>query len=227
MLSFLTLGLLEKSINVALSSDALTEQQLMHRLDGKCLRVVSQSPQMSVDMRIDAGKIRLEPTAMGMAAEQTPSVFEQRPYDKQHCVQSADCTLSVTHMIDILRFMQPDFAGSVPVSGDMSVLQQLKHILSHTQLNIATLLQPVVGVSVASQIQRILSHGMQQVQRQASQGVFYGQEWIKEDSAILATRWQMDAFKQSVRAVRTDTERMQHRLDALLAEVAQSYGTDG
>lgn len=76
MWSILALGAVERIIHHLIDLDALTRIQL-NQLQGKMLRVVIDSPQLSVDVFFDQEKVRLEPTATGHSEK--PSIFEQRP----------------------------------------------------------------------------------------------------------------------------------------------------
>ena len=64
MWSILALGAVERIIHHLIDLDALTRIQL-NQLQGKMLRVVIDSPQLSVDVFFDQEKVRLEPTATG------------------------------------------------------------------------------------------------------------------------------------------------------------------
>lgn len=218
MLSVLALSLVERTLNAALSTDNITQQQLSDRLDGKCLRVVCASPQLSVDVSFDAAKVRLEPTALGLADNQSHSIFEQRPYDVQHTVKIADCTLTVDNLIQLKSFTSDDFAGSVPVSGDMGVLQQLKRIIEQADINLASIFQPVLGASLTGQLSNVFSYATEHTKKRAQQAEFYAEEWLKEDNTVLAKRWQMEQTKSDIRTLRTDIEREHAKLDMLLKQ---------
>ena len=78
MWSILALGAVEKLIHHIIDLDAITRIQL-NQLHSKMLRVVLDSPQLSVDVFFDDKKVRLEPTATGHT--ERSSIFEQRPFD--------------------------------------------------------------------------------------------------------------------------------------------------
>ena len=80
MWSILALGAVERVIHHFIDLDAITRIQL-NALAGKMLRVVIASPQLSVDVFFDDGKVRLEPTATGHT--EAASIFEQRPMNQQ------------------------------------------------------------------------------------------------------------------------------------------------
>ena len=78
MWSILALGAVERLIHHCINLDAITRIQF-NELQDKMLRVVIDSPQLSVDVFFDHEKIRLEPTVTGHT--EAASIFEQRPFD--------------------------------------------------------------------------------------------------------------------------------------------------
>ena len=95
MWSLLALGAVERLIHHMIDLDAITRIQL-NALAGKMLRVVITSPQLSVDVFFDEGKVRLEPTPTGHTEDS--SIFEQRPYEANSAqTPEATATLQV-HM---------------------------------------------------------------------------------------------------------------------------------
>jgi ubiquinone biosynthesis protein UbiJ len=64
MWSILALGAVERIIHHVIDLDAITRIQL-NQLQGQLLRVVIDSPQLSVDVFFDENKVRLEPTVTG------------------------------------------------------------------------------------------------------------------------------------------------------------------
>ena len=61
MWSILALGAVERIIHHVIDLDAITRIQL-NQLQGQLLRVVIDSPQLSVDVLFGENKVRLEPT---------------------------------------------------------------------------------------------------------------------------------------------------------------------
>ena len=64
MWSILALGAVERLINQFINLDAITRIQL-NTLQSQMLRVVIDTPQLSVDVYFDENKVRLEPTVTG------------------------------------------------------------------------------------------------------------------------------------------------------------------
>lgn len=145
MWSILALGAIERCIHHFIDLDAITRIQL-NRLQGKLLRVVIDSPQLSVDVFFDEHKVRLEPTVTGHAEK--ASIFEQRPFDQQHCVIDATATLHVPNVISLLKLLlsDPEQIGNVPLQGDYHLLQDIQRILNEAEPDLASHLSPWVGL---------------------------------------------------------------------------------
>ena len=102
MWSILALGTIERGIHHFINLDAITRIQL-NQLQDQMLRVVIDSPQLSVDIFFDENKVRLEPTVTGHS--QTPSIFEQRPFDQQVSLTEATATLHVKNVVELLKLL--------------------------------------------------------------------------------------------------------------------------
>src|SRR5690606_3361924 len=111
MWSILALGAVERLIHHVIDLDAITRIQL-NELQGKMLRVVIDSPQLSVDVFFDENKVRLEPTATGHS--QSASIFEQRPFDAQTQITEATATLQVKTVVELLKLLLADDVGNIP-----------------------------------------------------------------------------------------------------------------
>ena len=229
MLAVLALGTVETLFNQWIDLDAATRQQL-NGLAGKLLRVVIDSPQLSVDVWFDQDKVRLNPTALGMPERKT-SIFEQRPYDPVHALvecplrapEQATTTLHVANLVELGKLMsaQAGATGNIPLQGDMSLLQQLQRILAQAQPDLASRLSPWIGAIPAGQLGNAIGQTRQVFSRMASSMASHGSETIVEDSQLFVARWQMDQFKNNVRNLRQDIERAQAKLQQLQRKVDQ------
>ena len=161
MLSVLALVAFEKAANLALAADPITQQGIAP-LSGKTLRLVLQSPPVSVDTIFNDDHIRFEPVV-------TP-IFE--PKGGQASVATPDCTVTARDITQLLYLMgRPE--GNLPIQGDYKILAQVKRLLAGFEPDIVDRLQPVIGVSLASQLTLLLeqlkSLAAQQVSAHASQ----------------------------------------------------------
>lgn len=221
MLAVLALGTVESLINRWIDLDAATRQQL-NALSGKLLRVVIDVPQLSVDVLFDQNKVRINPTALGMA-EGKPSIFEQRPYDPVYAPEQAHLTLHVENMVALAKLMSAKAGetGNIPIHGDMSILQQLQRILAQAQPDLASQLSPWIGAIAAKQIGDLLAMGKKTMLQTSQSVASHASEAIAEDSQLFAARWQMDQFKNNMRQLRQDIERAQAKVKALEQQLQQ------
>ena len=225
MFAVLALGTVETLFNQWIDLDAATRQQF-DALSGKLLRVVIDSPQLSVDVLFDQNKVRINPTALGMA-EGKPSLFEQRPYDADFAPEKAHLTLHVVNFVDLARLMnaKAGATGNIPIQGDMGLLMQLQRILAQAQPDLASQLSPWIGAIPAKQIGDILALGKKAVLQTSQNMANHAGEAIVEDSQLFAPRWQMDRFKNNLRQLRQDIERAQAMTNALQQHVQSKLDT--
>ncbi|RYY79657.1 MAG: hypothetical protein EOO69_05935 [Moraxellaceae bacterium] len=225
MLAVLALGTVETLFNQWIDLDAATRQQL-NGLAGKLLRVVMDSPQLSVDVWFDQDKVRLNPTPLGMPERKT-SIFEQRPYDPvndpMQAPQQATTTLHVSNLVELGKLMtaQAGATGNIPLQGDMSLLQQLQSILAQAQPDLASRLSPWIGAIPAGQLGKAIQQTRQVVGRMASSVSSHASEAVIEDGQLFVARWQMDQFNHNMRNLRQDIERAQAKLQYLQQHVQQ------
>ena len=221
MWAVLALSAVESMFNRWIDLDAATRLQL-NQLQGKLLRVVIDSPQLSVDVLFDQNAVRLSPTVLGMN-DHKPSIFEQRPYDPAYSIYSATTTLSVSNLVELAKLLQAETGGTgnIRLQGDLSLLQQLQRILAQASPDLAAQLSPWIGAVPAGQIRDIIQQGKQNVSRILSSSTAHAAEILSEDSQLLAARWQMEQFKRGSRELRQDIERLQAKLKQLQGSVAR------
>ncbi|MHA3052287.1 hypothetical protein [Acinetobacter sp. ANC 4640] len=215
MWSILALGAAERLVNRVIDLDAITRIQL-NQLQGQLLRVVIASPQLSVDVFFDENILRLEPTATGHS--ETPSLFEQRPFDPQHSPSTANATLQVANVVELLKLLLNKEVGTIPVQGDFRLLQTLQDILQCLEPDLAAHLSPWVGPTLAHELGKI-----QQLPKLAKRSLqsklFFAADTLKEDSGLFAPRWQMDELQQGTRALQQNIDRLEAKVQALQQKI--------
>lgn len=215
MWSILALGAAERLVNRVIDLDAITRIQL-NQLQGQLLRVVIASPQLSVDVFFDENILRLEPTATGHS--ETPSLFEQRPFDPQHSPSTANAILQVANVVELLKLLLNKEVGTIPVQGDFRLLQTLQDILQRLEPDLAAHLSPWVGPTLAHELGKI-----QQLPKLAKRSLqsklFFAADTLKEDSGLFAPRWQMDELQQGTRALQQNIDRLEAKVQALQQKI--------
>ena len=197
MWSILALGAAEAMLHHLINLDAITRIQL-NQLQGKILRVVIDSPQLSVDVLFDENKVRLEPTVTGHS--QTASIFEQRSFDTQNKMTDATATLQVANVVELVKLLLSDIdqLGTIPLQGDYHLLQDIQRIMQHAELDLAAHLSPWIGPQLAHELGKI-QHVPEQLKRSLKSQLFFMEDALKEDSGLFAPRWQMDNLHQQTR----------------------------
>lgn len=213
MWSILALGAVERCIHHIIDLDAITRIQT-NQLQGKLLRVVIDSPQLSVDVFFDENRVRLEPTVTGQG--QTPSIFEQRPFDPQYKMTDATATLHVKNIVELVKllFNDPDQIGNIPVEGDYHLLQDIQKIMQQSEPDLAAHLSPWIGPALAHELGKIRL-APQQLKRSMQSHLFFVEDALKEDSGLFAPRWQMDDLQHATRQLNQELDRVEARLQQL------------
>jgi ubiquinone biosynthesis protein UbiJ len=196
--------------------DAITRIQL-NALAGKMLRVVIASPQLSVDVFFDDGKVRLEPTATGHT--EAASIFEQWPYEADSSQSSeATATLQVDNVVDLLKLLLSDEIGNIPLQGDYKLLQEIQRIMQQAEPDLAAHLSPWIGPTLAHEIGK-LQLAPKHLKRSLQSGLFFMEDTLKEDSGLFAARWQMDDLQQDTRILNQNIDRVEAKIRQLQIQI--------
>ena len=215
MWSILALGAVEKLIHHMIDLDAITRIQL-NQLHGKMLRVVLDSPQLSVDVFFDDKKVRLEPTATGHSEQ--PSIFEQRPFDQAQNISPATATLHVKNLVQLLKLLLSDEVGNIPLQGDYHLLQDIQRIMQQAEPDLAAHLSPWIGPALAHEIGKI-QLAPKHLKRSLHSHLFFAEDALKEDSGLFAPRWQMDNLQQDTRIFQQNLDRAEAKIRQLQAQL--------
>ena len=215
MWSILALGAVEKLIHHIIDLEAITRIQL-NQLHGKMLRVVLDSPQLSVDVFFDDKKVRLEPTATGHSEQ--PSIFEQRPFDQAQNISPATATLHVKNVVQLLKLLLSDEVGNIPLQGDYHLLQDIQRIMQQAEPDLAAHLSPWIGPALAHEIGKI-QLAPKHLKRSLHSHLFFAEDALKEDSGLFAPRWQMDDLQQDTRIFQQNLDRAEAKIRQLQAQL--------
>ena len=217
MWSILALGAVERIIHHVIDLDAITRIQL-NQLQGQLLRVVINSPQLSVDVFFDENKVRLEPTVTGQS--QTPSIFEQRPFDSQSKLTDATATLQVENVVELVKLLLSDLdqIGNIPLQGDYHLLQDIQRIMQQAEPDLAADLSPWIGPQLAHELGKI-QLAPTQLKRSLQSHLFFVEDTLKEDSGLFAPRWQMDDLNRETRQLNQELDRLEAKFQQLHASL--------
>ena len=215
MWSILALGAIERLIHHVINLDAITRIQL-NELQGKMLRVVIASPQLSVDVFFDQAKVRLEPTVTGHS--ETASIFEQRPFDQTQSHTPATATLTVANVVELLKLLLADDVGNIPLQGDYHLLQDIQRIMQQAEPDLAAHLSPWIGPSLAHELAKI-QLAPKHIKQALQSHLFFAEDALKEDSGLFAPRWQMDDLHQDTRIFNQNLDRAEAKIQQLQAQI--------
>ena len=218
MWSILALGAVERLINQFINLDAITRIQF-NQLQGKLLRVVMDTPQLSVDVYFDQNKIRLEPTVTGKS--ETPSIFEQRPFDKNVAIAEATATLHVKNVVELAKLFVANDIGNIPLQGDYHLLQDIQNIVQQLEPDLAAQLSPWIGPALAHEIGKI-QLAPKHLKRSLQSHLFFVEDFLKEDTGVLAPRWQMDDLQQDTRQLNQNIDRLEAKIQQLQSHFTQN-----
>ena len=214
MWSILALGAVERLIHHCINLDAITRIQF-NELQDKMLRVVIDSPQLSVDVFFDNEKIRLEPTVTGHT--EAASIFEQRPFDSVNTITEANATLHVDNVIELAKLLLADDVGNIPVQGEYQLLQNIQRIIQQAEPDLASQLSPWIGPNLASQIGKI-QLAPKQLFKAFDSHLFVAEDFLKEDSGLFAPRWQMDDLNHETRQLTQNIDRLEAKIQQLQSQ---------
>ncbi|MEB6676835.1 ubiquinone biosynthesis accessory factor UbiJ [Acinetobacter haemolyticus] len=216
MWSILALGAVERIIHQMIDLDAITRIQL-NQLQGQLLRVVIDSPQLSVDVFFDENKVRLEPTVTGQS--QTASIFEQRPFDPQHKIVDATATLHVENVVALVKLLLSDMdqIGNIPLEGDYHLLQDIQRIMQQAEPDLAAHLSPWIGPQLAHELGKI-QLAPQHIKRSLQSHLLFVEDALKEDSGLFAPRWQMDDLNRETRQLNQELDRLEAKFQQLQSQ---------
>lgn len=226
MWSILALGAVERLIHHVIDLDSITRIQL-NQLQGQLLRVVIDSPQLSVDVFFDENRVRLEPTVTGQSL--TASVFEHEKrssfasYDPQKKLTDATATLHVANVVELIKLLLSDFdqIGNIPLQGDYHLLQDIQKIMQQAELDLASHLSPWIGPQLAHELGKI-QHVPKQLKRSLQSHLFFVEDALKEDSGLFAPRWQMDDLHRETRQLNQEIDRLQAKFQQLQEQLSPS-----
>ena len=214
MWSILALGAVERLIHHCINLDAITRIQF-NELQDKMLRVVIDSPQVSVDVFFDNEKIRLEPTVTGHT--EAASIFEQRPFDSVNTITEANATLYVDNVIELAKLLLADDVGNIPVQGEYQLLQNIQRIIQQAEPDLASQLSPWIGPNLASQIGKT-QLAPKQLFKAFDSHLFLAEDFLKEDSGLFAPRWQMDDLNHETRQLTQNIDRLEAKIQQLQSQ---------
>lgn len=185
--------LLERALNEALE-DSPRARDLVGHLEGRTCRVELRELEAGFLLEPAAGRVRVG------AADETP----------------ADVTISGT-LPALLRanFDREGLPEGVRVSGDAALAQRFQQLLAEAEFDWEARLARVLGDAPAHQLARA-GRGLYGWAREAVAALGDSlAEYLREESALLPRRAEVEAFLREVDVLRDDVARLEARLARL------------
>ena len=209
-------------VNRLLKSDPVSQMRIQDELSGKVFRFILHKPNMALDVHfLSDGKISTEPTPP-KSDEATAGPFDQPSTAAKHtqrwALSNADCTLEVDTLTDAFSLLSTDTAYA-PVTGDMKVLQSLKNVLGGLDISLGERLSPFVGASIAGQVDKLLKNLKRGTEHSAKASMYAAEELVSQHQTPLATGADFAKFKDMLRTLRTEVERVDAALRAREAQL--------
>ncbi|PNK61555.1 SCP2 domain-containing protein [Psychrobacter sp. FDAARGOS_221] len=232
MITVLLLTAAEKLINFAILSDQITKAGLAP-LAGKVLRLSIAMPTFDVDIHFHDDHIRFEPvTDIEHSVFETPGNAEDertQAWQDYAAIGSLkpDCTISVDNIAELLNLMR-DASGNLPIDGDYKVLMQVKQLIAGFNPDIAGQLEPIIGSSLAMQLNLLIKFLKGNVSHTAKHAFNDVADWANDVAgnapADPVEAAQVTDLKQQLLKLRADIEREEARLAMIKAEQARLKG---
>lgn len=197
MLRAAAVASLERAINAALSLDAATRQRLAG-LDGTIIQIHCSEPRFDLYLLPQGEQLTL---ATSWEAD-------------------VDARLS-GRLEDFIRLARSDdpaaelINGRLSLYGDSAALQQLQRIVRDLDLDWEAPLSRLFGDVVGHQLGRSLRWGARRGRYVGERLMAQGSDWLKEESDLLASRWEVDRFVDDVDELAARVDRLDARLRRL------------
>jgi len=188
---------IQQGIATVLRLDPHTKQALSD-INGKVVRVEVSDPTLRFHLIVVDGSVDVEGS-----------------FDAE-----ADTTISGTaiDLISLRRSSDALYTGSVSITGEMAVGEQLRTIISNIEIDIEDVVAPITGDVIAHQIGRVgktLSAWLEDTGSSLKRNT---SEYLQEEAEILAPNSEVNRFAAQVDELREQSD----RLDARIRELEKS-----
>ncbi len=182
--------------------DAVINRML--RLDPETLRRLGEldGKLICIDLGADVVTLFVEPSAQGLRI-------------RRDSERAADVTMRGSIPVFARLARTGIAAGELQISGDIDLGSRFKRILEGIELDWEEPLARVVGDVAAHQIGRAARAARRWGEHAARTLAQDTAEYFQEESRILTPRVRVDEFLQAVDKLRTDTDRLQKRIEQL------------
>ncbi|MDA9983084.1 SCP2 sterol-binding domain-containing protein [Gammaproteobacteria bacterium] len=174
--------------------------------------------------RLRAKVIKLEFLVVGKTLFFIPA--DEGLYIRDEWAEPVDITLTGSPMA-FARFglrqkgldNQAFIDKKITIEGDVELAQDFQKLIRQLDIDLEELLSHYVGDVAAHQIGRgagLFAHWARQAAESLRLDI---REYLEEEARVLAPEWRVTGFMERVDSLRTDVERLDQRVDRLIAHI--------
>jgi len=197
------LSVIEKAINRYLSLDPVATQKL-HEFDEKIIAVELRGFDLIFYVKIVADGV---------------SVSKEAPEEIDTWLIGSP--VSLLNMAAAKQGQDSEnilFSGDVEIKGDVELGQALKKILNEIEIDLEEQLSKITGDVIAHQVGNLARSSKAWSKKTIDTLQLNTAEYLQEESQQLPRRHEVDKFIFSVDLIRSDIDRMEARVNRLLAD---------
>ncbi len=120
--------------------------------------------------------------------------------------------------LNCFKLLLAEDVGNIPLQGDYHLLQDIQRIMQQAEPDLAAHLSPWIGPSLAHEIGK-LQLAPKHLKRTLQSHLFFAEDALKEDSGLLAPRWQMDDLNQDTRILNQNLDRAEAKIQQLQSQI--------
>ncbi|MBY4678065.1 ubiquinone biosynthesis accessory factor UbiJ [Marinobacterium arenosum] len=203
LLNATLLTVAEQSINGLLGRDPVTLERLAG-LEGKVIVVELSAPTLRFSLMPCADGLQLY-SQLDTEADVT---LRGLPADFVRLLGSADQAEAM-------------FGNGIEVQGDSGLATRLQKILADARIDWEAQLAELIGDLPAHQLANLVGFKVRQYRTTGDSLLANLQEYIKEESQLLAPRPEVEAFMAQIDRLRDDSDRLAARFERLRSQVFQ------
>jgi len=196
-------------------------------LESALNRYIELDPQGKAKMsRLQGKVIGIDVTGLEMSLTIMPGpehVFVMSHYDGEVDTHLRGAPFSLLKMSLGKHSEEQLFSGDVEITGDTETGQLFSQVLEQLDIDWEEHLSHVTGDVIAHQVGRGLRQLMQwgrQVEDSLRQDTA---EYLQEETQLVATRYEVEAFNQAIDTLRNDAERLQARWQRLQQKITSTH----
>jgi len=191
----------EKVINAAIQVDELSEKRL-DDLNGKVVLIYETTFDISVGIAVVDRRVQL-----------------LNQFDGE-----SDVVLrgNYSSLLALMKSSDALYGSNIRIEGELGVAETLRSVVQQLDIDIESLLAPIMGGTAAYQIGRFFNDTTSWVARSADAFQLNTKEYLEDEANLLVPRVLADEFASSVNELREAADRVEARLRRLEQQQSSS-----